>query len=687
MSDCEQIRLYIQQQFDADLPFEDERAVVAHLDSCDSCTRYRSQIEQVVVFAQDLPLSEELLPAQYERLVGRVAEHLPKPTLSGFDMVVHFFGKVLGLRPKGTSIVKPLDQNSRISFPHMSSASHPQQEQIHQPAAKIQTEPTRAPAPLPMPISIPMPSAPMPATPPVLQPTPSPMPQPAAEATVTKIESIPQGPEPPKVVTAPSTELVPPASILTRLANVLEGNEITAPLPAQAASPAETRQVSGASPIMPGTSSSTSMPRVLVPASPLPVPATSVSPPPVAMPPVTASPVSPAPVAPPPVSAPASLPPPPPPAAQSPPVYSDNSDLRDAGLLKGIDDTDIENIFTQTLGVSQEAARATVRKPSQKPAAKSVASAEVAPPEHIAPAQQPTSETQAEVKEPANTRKTNAPKASSLFLLDDETMDKIFAENLGIEESGGETTPEKITLEEAITMTSPPLPSSEVETSVPAQPMSSVEAEPLASTETSTTVEASETIETHETIAASAETKISVPPPASEVEGLGRLDAHSEAAVDGPSQIGAIGKFLLDKQDIQNLEKLAQSNLAETGLRVLTPSAAQDLQTLLQRIHGVNGVVGSVIVGHDGIVVSTDLPDEFDSDSIAVWSLGIYLNTDNAIKKMGRNSVSKVVAQTTKGHLTITDFGAGILATLTNDPSRDSLIGVMNVINELVSTN
>jgi predicted regulator of Ras-like GTPase activity (Roadblock/LC7/MglB family) len=176
------------------------------------------------------------------------------------------------------------------------------------------------------------------------------------------------------------------------------------------------------------------------------------------------------------------------------------------------------------------------------------------------------------------------------------------------------------------------------------------------------------------------------PPPPVEVEGLGRLDVHSEAAEAGPSQIGAIGKFLLDRQDILNLEKLAQSNLIETGLRVLTPEAAQDLQALLQRIRVAPDVMGSVIVGHDGIMVSNDLPSEVDADSIAVWSLGIYLNTDNAIKKMGRNSVNKLIAKTSKGYLAIADFGAGILATVTSEPKTETLVGVMNVINELVSS-
>ncbi len=211
--------------------------------------------------------------------------------------------------------------------------------------------------------------------------------------------------------------------------------------------------------------------------------------------------------------------------------------------------------------------------------------------------------------------------------IDDEAMDKIFAENLGIEEKARSIAEDK-------------------------------DASIVAAQETTT----------------------------AEVEGLGRLDTESCTAPQGEAgQIGSIGKFLLDQQDLQKIGNIAGSNLSDTNMRVLTEDAAQELNGLLNHISSQPGVLGSVIVGHDGILVTSNVPDELEAESLAVWSLGIYLNTDNAIKKMGHNNIQLIIAQTSKGYLVIADFGAGILATISNDPQVSSLIPLMRVITQLIS--
>jgi len=175
--------------------------------------------------------------------------------------------------------------------------------------------------------------------------------------------------------------------------------------------------------------------------------------------------------------------------------------------------------------------------------------------------------------------------------------------------------------------------------------------------------------------------------PPKKIEGLGRLDSRTEQPADaGSGKIAAIGKFLLDQQDLSKIGKLAASDLTDTKMRILTLEAAQELQTLLSHIGAQVGVLGSVIVGHDGILIANSMPQEIDPESIGVWALGVYINTDNVIKKMGHKHIHQVVAKTPRGYLIIADFGGGILVTLTEGAETEKLIPLMRSITQLVAS-
>lgn len=176
------------------------------------------------------------------------------------------------------------------------------------------------------------------------------------------------------------------------------------------------------------------------------------------------------------------------------------------------------------------------------------------------------------------------------------------------------------------------------------------------------------------------------PGPAARVEGIGRLSAGPDSGAEtGNGKIASIGKFLLDQQDLAKIGNLAASDLTDSKMRILTLEAAQELQTLLQHIGQQPSVVGSVIVGHDGILIANSLPQDYDPESIGVWALGIYLNTDTTVRKMGHNHVHQAVCRTPRGYLIIADFGGGILVTVSDGPETDRLIPLMRSITQLVS--
>lgn len=226
------------------------------------------------------------------------------------------------------------------------------------------------------------------------------------------------------------------------------------------------------------------------------------------------------------------------------------------------------------------------------------------------------------------------PQGGGLFSIDDSVIDRIFADNLGLRE--GEQAPPKVNVTEAV------------------RSISQIMAQPQ------------------------------VPPP--KVEGVGRLDARTDAANDaGSGRIASIGKFLLDQKDLEKIGKLTGSDLSDSKMRILTTEAAGELQSLLNHIGSQEMVVGSVIVGHDGLLIANTMRDDLDAESIGVWALGIYMSTDQVVKKMGQDHVHQIVSRTPRGYVVIADFGGGILVTVSDGKDTDSLIPLMRSITQLVA--
>lgn len=175
-----------------------------------------------------------------------------------------------------------------------------------------------------------------------------------------------------------------------------------------------------------------------------------------------------------------------------------------------------------------------------------------------------------------------------------------------------------------------------------------------------------------------------VPPP--KIAGVGRLDPRMDTSADsGSGRIASIGKFLLDQKDLEKIGKLTGSDFNETKMRILTMEAAQELQTLLHHIGTQETVVGSVIVGHDGLLIANTMPSDIDAESIGVWALGLYMSTEMVIKKMGQDRVHQIVSRTPKGYVVIADFGGGLLVTVSDGKDTDTLIPLMRSITQLVA--
>ncbi len=357
------------------------------------------------------------------------------------------------------------------------------------------------------------------------------------------------------------------------------------------------------------------------------------------------------------------------PTPAQPTVTPANTASPKPGLFN-LDDSAMDQLFKHNLGVDEDS--------------KSMAGApNVSYPTATQPIPEPT------VTAPAQTEAQNQP-STGLFSIDDSVIDRIFADL--VVEQQNDVTPKGPTTDFSGQIAS--AAERHVVSEPPALPNAQLGQPPYGAAETSNVPPAKSFSESHalpphqvspgtdinqQFGAASA-----APPP--KVQGVGRLDSRVDTNIDqGSGRIASIGKFLLDQKDIEKLGKITDSDLSNSSMRILTREAAQELQQLLHLIGQQEGVIGSVIVGHDGLLIANVMPADVDAESVGQWALGIYMNTATSIKKIGQDRVHQIVGKTPRGYIVIADFGGGLLVTMSNGQDTDALIPLMRSITQLVS--
>jgi predicted regulator of Ras-like GTPase activity (Roadblock/LC7/MglB family) len=283
---------------------------------------------------------------------------------------------------------------------------------------------------------------------------------------------------------------------------------------------------------------------------------------------------------------------------------------------------------------------------------------------------------QPEAQQPAN--------SGGLFSIDDSVIDRIFADNLGIKEGAGATSVSAAAPQAAAAgpgmqtpaqaMPPPGMPGMGAPQGMPPPAPAGMTGLPTMP------------INVNEAVRSLSEAA-QMPSTPPKIPGISRLDPKTDAVESGSGRIASIGKFLLDQKDLEKIGKITATDFNDSKMRILTMEAASELQTLLQHIGMQDKVVGSVIVGHDGLLIANTMPSDIDAESIGVWALGVYMNTEHVIRKMGQDRVHQIVSRTPKGYLVIADFGGGLLVTVSDGKDTDTLIPLMRSITQLVAQN
>ncbi|MBX3076937.1 roadblock/LC7 domain-containing protein [Candidatus Obscuribacterales bacterium] len=172
-----------------------------------------------------------------------------------------------------------------------------------------------------------------------------------------------------------------------------------------------------------------------------------------------------------------------------------------------------------------------------------------------------------------------------------------------------------------------------------------------------------------------------IPPKA--VGATGRLNPNPEIDPNTPGLICNIGRFILDDRELEMLRGMTAAAPSELGLRILTIKALEDLRGILNEITRHEEVVGWAIIGSDGLMVAGSLPDELNSENLAVRALSIYMGTEAMLEGIGNERLQQIILYTEMGAVFVANFGEGIFITISNATQPDKIIRTLKKIRDV----
>ena len=175
-----------------------------------------------------------------------------------------------------------------------------------------------------------------------------------------------------------------------------------------------------------------------------------------------------------------------------------------------------------------------------------------------------------------------------------------------------------------------------------------------------------------------------------EVKEFGRLSAKSASAGANSEVVGTmktIGKLLIDVPAIENIIKTGETGTIGKNLataRVISTQRGEGINALLKKIDAYPGIAGTLIVGHDGLVISSTLKADKDKDTIGALSVACLGSTNLGTRKLEIGKLKQMVFITDSTITVLTDVEVGILAVLLDHLEINKIDGVLQAIHDTI---
>lgn len=180
-----------------------------------------------------------------------------------------------------------------------------------------------------------------------------------------------------------------------------------------------------------------------------------------------------------------------------------------------------------------------------------------------------------------------------------------------------------------------------------------------------------------------------------ELKEFGTLSSRSATAPKAQGEsvgtMKTIGKLLIDNQAIENIIKAGEQRKLGQNLstaRIISSARGQGIMELLHKIDQYEGVVGSIIVGHDGLVMASTLKEGWDKDIMGALSTALLSTSNLTTKKLEIGKLRQMVMLTRSGNqdktTILTDVDVGILAVFVEETDISKIDGMLETIHKTI---
>lgn len=95
---------------------------------------------------------------------------------------------------------------------------------------------------------------------------------------------------------------------------------------------------------------------------------------------------------------------------------------------------------------------------------------------------------------------------------------------------------------------------------------------------------------------------------------------------------------------------------------------------VLEDINRTSGVTGSMVVGHDGIVIAADLDTRFQDETVGALAASITANVNKSLERLSDEDLSQITIEASNGKLFISSNETGILVVTADSEVNIGLI-------------
>jgi hypothetical protein len=108
------------------------------------------------------------------------------------------------------------------------------------------------------------------------------------------------------------------------------------------------------------------------------------------------------------------------------------------------------------------------------------------------------------------------------------------------------------------------------------------------------------------------------------------------------------------------------------------------MEDILNKLNQVSEIMGSLIVGRDGLVIASNVPEGVNAELIGAMVAGVFTSAESSMEELHQGEVKTVMIEGEKGKVILSNAGA-ILVVLLDEVKNLGLVRleVKDAVNKL----